>query len=455
MRRLLLLAGINLLPLCYVHGQGVQKPKNDNKQKIVPILVGQKTPNLPFGEFFGESNLKNLSLGSLKGKLVILDFWNTHCGPCVAAMPKLDSIQKEYGDKIQIITITGDKRLWVEKLVNRLWPNELMLKNLPFLVNDSIFSRYYPSTSVPEEVWITGDGIIRAITEGDVVTRENVERMLSNSLTSLPQKVKKVSIDFVLIDSDIASSSLEKKFLITKGISSLHNTTGRSYYGPANELYRVHSYNRTMVDIFQYSLGINFPKSRIFIEGNVDTSLVFPTAIRQDNVREWTNENTFCYDIVFRPARGMSDAELREFGLRQMNDDLSKYFQNEYAVDVTIKNKSINSFVLESCKLKAEKANALEKTARFSRDTIYLVNHTLSELAIELGLTIQDFPLPFASVEKSESRYTFNFTKREFSEHSLLEAALNRNQVQFSRRIWPTEVLVISPWVQKTHFSSR
>ncbi len=48
----------------------------------------------------------------LKGKIVVMDFWATWCGPCMAAMPHMIALQKEYGDKgIQIVGISLDKSM--------------------------------------------------------------------------------------------------------------------------------------------------------------------------------------------------------------------------------------------------------------------------------------------------------------------------------------------------------
>lgn len=40
-----------------------------------------------------------LDLSKLKGKVVVLDFWATWCGPCIASIPKNNEIHKKYKDK--------------------------------------------------------------------------------------------------------------------------------------------------------------------------------------------------------------------------------------------------------------------------------------------------------------------------------------------------------------------
>jgi thiol-disulfide isomerase/thioredoxin len=52
---------------------------------------------------------KPLSLAEAKGKIVLLNFWATWCGPCRAEVPDLVDLQKRYADKLEIIALATDE----------------------------------------------------------------------------------------------------------------------------------------------------------------------------------------------------------------------------------------------------------------------------------------------------------------------------------------------------------
>src|SRR5882724_10060206 len=52
---------------------------------------------------------KPLSLAEAKGKIVLLNFWATWCGPCRAEIADLVDLQKRYADKLEIIALATDE----------------------------------------------------------------------------------------------------------------------------------------------------------------------------------------------------------------------------------------------------------------------------------------------------------------------------------------------------------
>ncbi|WP_413560219.1 TlpA family protein disulfide reductase [Bdellovibrio sp. HCB209] len=50
----------------------------------------------------------SFDLEQMKGKVIILNFWASWCGPCVEEVPSLIKLVKEYKGEIQLIAVSGD-----------------------------------------------------------------------------------------------------------------------------------------------------------------------------------------------------------------------------------------------------------------------------------------------------------------------------------------------------------
>jgi thiol-disulfide isomerase/thioredoxin len=61
-------------------------------------------------EFNDATTGKHIAMKDLKGKVVVVDFWATWCGPCVAEMPEMKRIYSEYKDKgVEFIGVSLDQ----------------------------------------------------------------------------------------------------------------------------------------------------------------------------------------------------------------------------------------------------------------------------------------------------------------------------------------------------------
>lgn len=67
--------------------------------------VGKPAPDLSIQTLNGKGDV---SLESLRGKVVIVDFWATWCAPCKTSFPKLEELSKKVGDKVEIVGISVD-----------------------------------------------------------------------------------------------------------------------------------------------------------------------------------------------------------------------------------------------------------------------------------------------------------------------------------------------------------
>ena len=52
-----------------------------------------------------------VALGSLQGKVVVIDIWASWCEPCQHELPLLDKLQKQYADKgVAVVAVNIDER---------------------------------------------------------------------------------------------------------------------------------------------------------------------------------------------------------------------------------------------------------------------------------------------------------------------------------------------------------
>lgn len=51
---------------------------------------------------------EDFTLSDYRGKIVVINFWATYCGPCIAELPEFDQFQKDYAEDVQVIALDGE-----------------------------------------------------------------------------------------------------------------------------------------------------------------------------------------------------------------------------------------------------------------------------------------------------------------------------------------------------------
>jgi tetratricopeptide (TPR) repeat protein len=125
-----------------------------------PKLAGERVaPAFKVSSTRGEE----LSLAKLRGKVVLLDFWATWCGPCRYEMPEVRKIWKKYSsDHFLIVGINlDDDRAAFDGYVKEeglTWPQYFTGGGW-----DNIVARQYGVHAIPHTVLIDEEGVIRAV----------------------------------------------------------------------------------------------------------------------------------------------------------------------------------------------------------------------------------------------------------------------------------------------------
>ena len=94
----------------------------------------------------------------LEGKVLILDFWATWCGPCIRAMPTLNTLQKTYAQDLVVVGMAGQSE--DEKTV-RDWLGQRGMHYAHLYDERRTVNRKFQSKSIPFVVVVSTDGVVR------------------------------------------------------------------------------------------------------------------------------------------------------------------------------------------------------------------------------------------------------------------------------------------------------
>jgi cytochrome c biogenesis protein CcmG/thiol:disulfide interchange protein DsbE len=122
---------------------------------------------------------QRVSLSSLRGKVVVLNFWATWCPPCKMEIPWLVEFQQTYRDRdLVIVGVSMDEDGWeaVKPFMER------MKINYPMVIgNDEVAARFGGVESLPTTLLIDRSGRIAATHTGLVSKseyRRGIEKLL-------------------------------------------------------------------------------------------------------------------------------------------------------------------------------------------------------------------------------------------------------------------------------------
>lgn len=104
---------------------------------------------------------KDVTLSTLKGKVILLDFWATWCGPCKIEIPWFAEFQQKYGKSgLQVVGVSIDDTLAkLKPFVAQMKMNYPVLQGLG---HDDVQDAFGPMFGIPVTVIIARDGRICA-----------------------------------------------------------------------------------------------------------------------------------------------------------------------------------------------------------------------------------------------------------------------------------------------------
>ncbi|MCJ0741849.1 TlpA family protein disulfide reductase [Pedobacter montanisoli] len=152
--------------------------------EIKPLKVGDKLPDSFWQQehnIYANGQTTKQTLAQYKGKLLILDFWATWCGSCIAKFPLLNNLQQAFAGKANILLINKVKTDANQPKVIQVFDRHNMGLQLGTILSDTYLGVLFPHWQLPHYVWIGANGTLIGITNSDFINAANIEAQTLNA----------------------------------------------------------------------------------------------------------------------------------------------------------------------------------------------------------------------------------------------------------------------------------
>jgi thiol-disulfide isomerase/thioredoxin len=166
-----------------------QLAKDTAKKKAENELIDKQAPDFTLNILDGPGKTRRIKKADLAGKVVLIDFWATWCGPCLRELPDIQKLIADYakaGKPVAVVALSIDEaedgdvdevRTKIEKTL-KAGSIDLQVKPVGLIALDpsAIIARAFGVNAIPHLVVIDAQGVVRhvhiGVTERDVLIEE-------------------------------------------------------------------------------------------------------------------------------------------------------------------------------------------------------------------------------------------------------------------------------------------
>jgi thiol-disulfide isomerase/thioredoxin len=347
-----------------------------------PLSIGDMVPNITVSNIINSKNA-SLKVADFKGKLLIIDFWATWCSPCVAMLPKNDSLQKDFGGKVQFLAVSNQDKKKVEDFLEKLKTFKHI--NVPSAVSDTILNVLFPHQYIPYYAWISPEGRLIATTDESQVNEKNIKNIIAGNNRQLENlighKAKLVDgkMPFYVTGHPILNSRADSAVHIEPiADTSILYQSVLSKYSPgftnSQTWNSTHFFctNSAILNIYQVYFNLLYKHPQLFNSQNrwkveiKDSTLVnkLYTQLSGQKCEEWLVKNGYNYELIWKNAKTWTEK------LELFKEDLDRYFGKPLNINAAIEKDTAPSDILTivagSFKLNTTGGSPFEKHDEFS-----------------------------------------------------------------------------------------
>ncbi|WP_242917358.1 TlpA family protein disulfide reductase [Pontibacter liquoris] len=307
---LLLALLLQLLPGWFLSVARAQAPAEG-------LAIGQPVPDVLLSPLVAYPT-SSARISDFKGKLLLLDFWATWCGACKAALPRLEALQQEFGDSLQVLLVTRDEAAKVQAFFTKWKSPDGDPYRLPSAVGSTALDALFPYRLVPHYVWIGPDGTLQAITTSEQVTAANIRRALQEG--TMPDRMK--------VDLDLQQPLFAGKYLPTGNLvhysillkGKIDGLPSGSHFRRSGDTIVGRAITNQPLLFFYETVALHalpgYTRSRLLLQVR-DLAPLLPDK-SADSPDAWNRQHLYSYDLIAPPAEA---GHLYE----RMLEDLNRY----------------------------------------------------------------------------------------------------------------------------------
>jgi thiol-disulfide isomerase/thioredoxin len=358
----------------------------------VKILENGKVVNKPLREYYKDQHL-------------ILSFWATWCGSCMISIRETDSLINKEKLPVRLLPVTYEKKEQVAKFVtvNR----KLKGLKLDYGIEDNEMMGYlFRFKSVPHEVWVDKEGVIKAITYPEDINLVNMQKFYMNEALNIKIKADKAYRPEMPFPMD--SSILTYRTVFTK-YNEEYNFIKGSLAKPFSEKEnRFFTINGDMLGLYLSAFCYNqvgkVPSNRYEIQTENRFALM-PSLEAPKYGKEITKKDIrifqYCFDLFFSeeiPIRSFYSHLLKELNtISNFEGIIERKYRNAWILQkvsgVDVKKSTTQEQVLFSqgmaTSIKGKPVTYLSEFLNWYMDTIPVINKTGIKDLIDVDLDIE------------------------------------------------------------------